>query len=353
MQEARSSRPTMKDIACRVGVSIKSVSRVLNGEPGVSPATAQRITDVARELGFRRNDLARNLRQGTRSGVVGLVLKHSATRFFGELVRGVDEVAAQANSVVVTANTRTAGREKETLQMLSSRRLDGLLIVPTGDDHSFLAPEQATGIPLVFVDRPPRGLSADTVLADDGVAGAGVAEHLLRHGHHRTAVIGAAAGQYTVDERVRGFREAMHRAGTPVGDDLVRLGVEDIRAARAATAALLGSANPPTALFTLNSVCTTGALLALHEAGVRDRLALVGFDDFETADLLSPPVTVVAHDLAAMGRTAARRLFDRVAGLDEPPRTFVIPTELIARGSGEIPGPGRTRMATAGSARHA
>jgi LacI family transcriptional regulator len=332
----------MKDIADRVGVSIKSVSRVLNGEAGVSPATAQRILDVASDLGFRRNDLARDLRRGNRTGTIGLVLRRSSTRFYDDLIRGVEEVAEQHGALVITAGSRTAERERETLLALSSRRVDGLLVEPNGPDHSFLAAEQAMGTPVVFVDRPPHRLSADTILSDDFAGGRDAAAHLVAHGHHRIGVIGASDDVHTVLERMRGYETALVTAGIPRDDRLIRLNRPTSDEARTAVAELLGEPQPPTALFTLNNVCTVGAARALRAAGVEGRVALVGFDDFDLADLLTPPVTVVAHDVTEMGRRAAQLLFARINGYAEPPQPIVLPVEMIVRGSGEIPGPARS-----------
>jgi LacI family transcriptional regulator len=331
------TRPTMKDIADRVGVSIKSVSRVLNGEAGVSPATAQRILDIASDLGFRRNDLARDLRRGNRTGTIGLVLRRSSTRFYDDLIRGVEEVAEQHGALVITAGSRTAERERETLLALSSRRVDGLLVEPNGPDHSFLAAEQAMGTPVVFVDRPPRRLSADTVLSDDFAGGRDATAHLIAHGHHRIGVICTSADIYTVRERVRGYENALSAAGIPTDSRLIRANRQTADESRAAVAELLSAPEPPTALFTLNNVCTIGAARALRDASLETGVALIGFDDFDLADLLTPPVTVVAHDVTEMGRTAAELLFARLDGLSDPPREITLPCSLIPRGSGEIP----------------
>lgn len=334
-----SSRPTMKDIADQVGISIKSVSRALNEEPGVSREIADRIFAVAQELGFRRNDLARNLRRGDRTETIGLVLRHSATRFYDNLIRGVEEVADRHGALVITTASRTPERERATLLALSSRRVDGLLIVPTGDDQAFLRPEQSAGMPLVFVDRPPSGLAADTVLTDDAGGGRSATEHLLRHGHRRIGVIGASSRLHTVMQRVEGYRAALSAARVPSDDVLIQLDRDDTSAAHAAAAQLLALLRPPTALFTLNNVCTVGAARALREIGAQHQIALVGFDDFDLADLLDPPVTVIGHDVATLGRIAAERVFARIEGENGPPLTVVLPTTLLARGSGEITGP--------------
>jgi LacI family transcriptional regulator len=326
----------MQDIADRVGISTKSVSRALNGEPGTSPRTTEQVLAVARELGFRRNDLARSLARGDRTGTVGLVLKHSSTRFYESLIRGVDEVADAHGALVLTAGSHSEDGERSTLLALSSRRVDGMLIVPVGRDQSYLRAEQAMGMPLVFVDRPPSGVAADAVLADDRGGGLLATRHLLRHGHRRVGVVGASASVHTVSERIAGYDAAIAEAGLARDPRLVQLDVEGSGAARDAVHRLLAEPSPPTALFLLNSVCTIGALRALDDAGLAGRVALVGFDDFDTADLLTPGVTVVAHDVVEMGRQAAARLFARIGGEDGAPAVDVLPTTLIPRGSGEL-----------------
>lgn len=333
------ARPTMRQIANQVGISVKSVSRVLNGEPGVSAATAEQIQAVAQELGFRRNDLARHLRRGDRTETVGLVLRHSSTRFYDDLIRGIEEVANRHSALVLTATSRTVERERTTLLALSSRRVEGLLIVPTGEDQSFLRPEQSAGLPMVFVDRPPTGLRADTVLADDAGGARSAADHLLAVGHRRIGVVGAGARLHTVIERVRGYRAALEHRGIVLDDALLALGCDDVPAAREAATRLLRHPDPPTAVFGLNNLCTIGAVRAFRDLQADHRVALVGFDDFDLADLLDPPVTVVHHDVVGMGRAAAERLFRRINGDDGEIGTVVLPTRLVPRGSGEIPPP--------------
>lgn len=336
MPEAvRRQRPTMKDVADRVGVSIKSVSRVLNGEGGVSPATEKRILVVASEIGFRRNDLARTLRRQSTTETIGVMAKHASTRFFDGLILGIEEVAADHGALVLTATTRTAELQQATLRALSTRRVDGIVVMPTGDDHSFLRTEQAAGLPLVFVDRPPIGFDADAVIAANRSGAYAATTHLLAHGHRRVALVGPRAGLFTVAERLAGHQAALVEVSPPAGD-LLRLNCDGSADAELATTELLRLPEPPTAVFALSNVCAIGAARALRAAALGHRIALVGFDDFETADLLDPPLTVVAQTPDEIGRQAARRLFSRIAGDDGPAQTIVTPTHLIQRGSGEI-----------------
>lgn len=335
----RPGRPTMKDVAAHVGTSIKSVSRVLNGEEGVSAATQERILRAMAELGFRRNDLARGLRQSDRTSTIGLALPQADTRFHDSLVHGIDEIARQQGSLVLTASSGTAARERETLMALCSRRVDGLIVVPAGENHGFLRPEQQAGVPIVFVDRPPHGVAADTVLTDHAEGAREATTHLLRQGHRRMGVVGDDERIFSVAERIGGHRDALRTEDVPYAAELTRLGARSADEAMHACLHLLGSKQPPTALFTLNNQCTIGAVRALRSLSLSGQVALVGFDDFETADLIDPPVTVISHDIEEIGRTAARLLFERMAGRSPAPGRTLLPTKLICRGSGEIRGP--------------
>ena len=335
----RAGRPTMRDIAAAVGTSVMTVSRALNGEAGVSRATAERIFAAADELGFRRNDLARSLRRGAGTNTIGLVLEHSTTRFYQRLIAGVEEVTDRQGALVLTASSHSAEREQAALLALSRRRVDGLLIVPAGSDHAYLRPEHAAGLPLVFVDREPRGISADTVVADNRGGGHAATAHLLAHGHREIAVVGDRAGIDTVAQRVDGYRAALAAAGARADPRLVALDCADSQSAQRAVAALLDRDPAPSALFTLNPVCSIAAVRVLAARGLRDRVAIVGFDDFEAADLVTPAITVIEHDIAALGRSAAELLFARIAGDDTPPRRIELTTALVPRGSGELPGP--------------
>jgi LacI family transcriptional regulator len=190
-------------------------------------------------------------------------------------------------------------------------------------------------VQVVFLDRPPGGLEADAVLIDNaGGARVGV-EHLLSLGHRRIAVIGDPPELYTLAERLRGYRAALAARGVEFDERLLRLGAHDVAQAELAARALLRLPDPPTAIFAANNRVSVGALRALKAA--KTRVALVGFDDFELADMLPLPVTVVRHDPAELGRRAAELLFRRLDGHRGAPRTVILPTELVLRGSGEVP----------------
>ncbi|MFJ5831907.1 LacI family DNA-binding transcriptional regulator [Streptomyces sp. NPDC093089] len=329
------NRPTMKDVAARAGVGLKTVSRVVNGEPGVTPDTERRVREAIEILGFRRNDSARVLRKG-RTATVGLVLEDLADPFYGPLSRAVEEVARAHGALLINGSSaEDPEREQELALALCARRVDGLIVIPAGDDHRYLEPEIRAGVATVFVDRPAGLIDADAVLSDSfGGARDGVA-HLIAHGHRRIGFIGDRPRIHTSAERLRGYRAAMDDAGLPVREEWVSLGSTDPVRVSAAVRELLAAPEPVTALFAGNNRVTVTVVRAL--AGHPRPVALVGFDDIELADLLG--VTVVAQDAAALGRTAAERLFRRLDGADEAPERVVLGTTLLARGSGETPPP--------------
>lgn len=228
---------------------------------------------------------------------------------------------------------RSRSGERTLALAFCARRVDGLLIVPTGTDHRYLLPELAAGTAVVFVDRPAARIAADAVLTDNaGGARAGTA-HLIRHGHRRIGFLGDLPQLYTGGERLRGYREALAGAGLPFDQRLVATGRTDPATVTAALDRLLGGPDPATALFTGNNRITLAVLRALPR--LPRPPALVGFDDLELADLLSPGLTVVAQDPAGLGRIAAELAFRRMDGDRQPPRRIELPTVLLPRGSGE------------------
>lgn len=336
-----SARPTMREVAAIAGVSLKTVSRVVNNEPRVNQDTAERVRRAIAELGFRVNYGASNLKRGASTATIGLVIEDVANPFFSVIARAVEEVARDRAHLLVTASSDESGtREREVIDTLVSRRIDGLIVVPAGRDHRFLQPETRIGTPIVFVDRPPGRLEADTVLLDNVGGARQATDHLLGRGHRRIGVLLDRRGVYTLGPRLEGYRQAMREAGVEVDDALLRYDCHDADDAVAAVQDLLRLSDPPTAVFATNNRMSVGAVRALASRGsTLPPVALVGFDDFELAEVLSPPVTVVAYDLPAIGRRAAEILFDRIAGDARPPRRVVMPTWIVARGSGEVPWP--------------
>ncbi|MCU1676832.1 MAG: LacI family transcriptional regulator [Frankiales bacterium] len=333
----RPPRPTLRQVAALSGVSIKTVSRVLNGEPHVTQATAVKVRTAASQLGFRLNVLARELRAGATSTTVGLLIGDLANPFYSRMARGAERTLTARGLRLITASTdEDPDLEWALTQDMLDRRVRAVMVVPSSTDHTYLDVERRHGLPVVFIDRPPSNIVADTILIDN-VAGARTAtEHLLKHGHRRVAFVGDLSRLSTHTERMAGFRAAMERSGGE-WERYARPDSHDETSAQANTLALLDLPTPPTALFTTNNRITTGALRALRNVADRqpDRVlpALVGFDDLDLGDVLG--VTVMSHDPEEMGRLAAEAALERIDGAVHAPRTTVIPVTLVARGSGE------------------
>ncbi|MFC4007985.1 LacI family DNA-binding transcriptional regulator [Nonomuraea purpurea] len=323
-------RPTMKDVASAAGVALKTVSRVVNGEPGVHPATAERVRTAIDRLGYSRNESARVLRSG-RTATIGLVIEDVADPFYSGLSRAVEEVVIGHGCLLLSGSSgEEPGRERELVETFCARRVDGLIVVPAGEDHTYLRSELEAGTPVVFADRPPgAGLDVDTVLADNAAGAEQAVRHLLGHGHHRIAFLGDDPAIFTAAERLRGYRETL---GGLFDERLVSMRAPELETVRADLTRMFALDQPPTALFTGNGRYTVTALRALRGR----RVALVGFDDFELADLLDPGVTVVAQDPSWMGRVAAELLFRRLRGDSGPSEHIQLPVRLIGRGSGEM-----------------
>jgi LacI family transcriptional regulator len=195
------------------------------------------------------------------------------------------------------------------------------------------------GTAMVFVDRPPTLLAADAVMADNVEGAMSAVRHLVSRGHRRIAFLGDLTSIATAQDRYTGYLEVMREAGLPADAAMVRHDLHTAEAAEAAVTALLAGADPPTALFSSQNLITMGAVRALRACGNQRRTALVGFDDLPLADMLDPPVSVVAQDVLAIATLAAQILFGRIDGDTAPPQTHIVPTRLIPRGSGEIPPP--------------
>lgn len=327
----------MREVAALAGVSLKTVSRVINAEPSVAPELVARVNRAAAALDYRPNLTARSLRSSDgRTLTIGVVLEDIANPFSSALHRAVEDLA-RARGVAVFAGSvdEDPDRERALTSALISRRVDGLIVMPTGDDQSYLVNEQRAGLNLVFVDRPPRLLRADTVLSDNVKGGYEAVAHLLAHGHRRIAFLGDLEGIPTATERFAGYRQALTEAGIALERELVVFGIRGASAAETVVGDLL-HASRPTALFTAQNLITIGAVRGLRSLGLRHQIAVVGFDDFALSDLLEPPVTIIAQDPWAIGAAACQQLFERMDGDGGPPRSVVIPTQLMARGSGEI-----------------
>ncbi|MEZ4737750.1 MAG: LacI family DNA-binding transcriptional regulator [Caldilineaceae bacterium] len=331
--------PTMREVATHAGVSIKTVSRVINQESGVSPELTERVQAAIRELDYRHNVAASNLRRADqRTATIGLLLDDVANPFSATLHRAVEAVAQQHNTLVFAlSSVDDPKHEEEMVHELAARRVDGLITVPVSRDGGGLRYMQRLGKPIVFVDRLATFHDADSVVVDNRVGACHAVRHLACHGHRRIAFLGDVPTIWTAAERYLGYVEGLAMEGIRLDPALVYRSIRRIEMAEATVLTLLQDAQPPSALFTAQNLITIGAIRALQTLGLQHKIALIGFDDFLLADLLEPRVSVIAQDPTQLGQAAAELLFARLSGDTQPPQQLVFPTRLIARGSGELP----------------
>ena len=234
----------MKDVAAQAGVGLKTVSRVVNGEPGVTPDTAERVRAAIEALGFRRNDSARVLRKG-QTASIGLVLEDVGNPFYSTLARAVEDVTHGNGSLLFMGSSdEDPERERKLTLTFCARRVDGLIIVPASTDHTYLLPEIAAGIAVVFVDRPPGLIDADVVLTDNvGGARDGI-RHLIGQGHTRIGYIGDAPHIYTAGQRLRGYQEAMAAAELPIEEHWVAMALAQPEVIQRALGRMLDGPRP-------------------------------------------------------------------------------------------------------------
>lgn len=323
---------TMREVAARAGVSPKTVSRVFNADPHVTDETRARVERVMRELNYVPNVLATTFRAG-RSPVIGVAVPDIVDPFFAAIARSVEDVArARGLSTLVTSVGDDPEGERSAIESLLARQLSGLVLAPVGLDHAWLKRWQEH-TPVVFVDRAPIGLSADSFTEDDHGGAHAATAHLIEHGHRRIAYIGDRVHLSTESNRLAGYRAALEAAEIPYDDQLVAA----YASGREETARILSdlweTPQPPTAIFSSNAR-TTMALV--HALGSR-RVPLVGFGDFPLADALTPAVTVIDQDPHRLGMLAADRIFGRT---EHPQRRLkranVLDVTLIERESCEL-----------------
>jgi LacI family transcriptional regulator len=296
----------------------------------VAPETRDRVERAVLELGYQPDPLARSLRRGT-DDTIGVVVDSVADPFFARVAGEIERIALSRGITVMIASTnRDQRHELEVLTRMAQRRVAGLILAPISTEHSHVA---ALSFPVVFVDRGPSGVGTDSVVVDDRAGARTAVRHLVAHGHRRIAFLGLEPELDTTRLRLAGYRDALAEAG--IAGELVVTCDPDSELMETETIRLLDAADPPTAIFSPSTRCSLRVLPIMHRRGRRD-VAFVGFGDLPLAESVSPGVTVIDHPPEVIGRLAAERLMDRIAGTAPPPATLTVPLRLIPRGSGEV-----------------
>ena len=329
---------TIKDVALRAGVSVTTVSHVVNDTRHVSAKGRERVELAIRELGYVPNAMARSLKSNTTS-TLGMLIPNSSNPYFAEIVRIVEDRCFGAGYTLVLCNTDDEPRRQSVyLQVLAERRIDGLIVVSTGagDDDSLVTQLHGLRIPTVLVDREIADPACDLVETAHMQGGLLAVRHLLSLGHKRIACIGGPVGVMPSEQRIEGWRMALAENGTtPNADALLWRGGFTSQGGYEAMHAILRTEQAPSAVFVCNDLMAIGALRAAHESGVHvpDELSIVGFDDIELSAYTSPPLTTVAQPKERIGALAVDMLLERVSGKRRDARKVVLQPELCVRAS--------------------
>jgi LacI family transcriptional regulator len=331
---------TIRDVASRAGVSVTTVSHVVNTTRPVSAAVRARVDEAIRTLGYVPSAVARSLKSNT-TRTLGMLIPNSSNPYFAEIVRAVEDRCFASGYALILCNTDDAPeRQSVYLTVLAERRIDGLIVVSTGDDDALVAQLHGLKMPTVLLDREIGDPGCDMVETAHKEGALLAVRHLLALGHRRIACIAGPAHVIAGEQRVEGWREALAAAGVaPSAIPPLRRGGFTSQGGYEALRAILDdepdAMRRPSAVFVCNDLMAIGALRAAHERAVRvpEDLSLVGFDDIELAAYTSPPLTTVAQPKARIGALAVDMLLERLRGLRVETRQVMLQPELRVRSS--------------------
>jgi LacI family transcriptional regulator len=325
--------PTLADVAKLAGVGIMSVSRVVNGTRKVSPETEEKVRAAIRRIGYEPNEAARILK-GQRSKVIGLIVPDLADPFFATCANAIQESAREAGYMtLMVASSHQANVERQQAEMMTQRQISGLIIIATGRQNDYLIKAQDEGLAIVALDRPLANVDADVVMVDNRDASIAAVEHLVEHGHENILCVSKEEDILATQERVEGYKQAIRRAklrpriciigptsGT-ISEQLPGLMASDPR---------------PTAIFVTSDLSTMHVLRELQRTKVKvpQQMALIAFDDFDAATLLTPQMTVIRQPVVELGREAVSLLLKRIEGTRRSAgEQVILKTELVVRES--------------------
>jgi LacI family transcriptional regulator len=333
---------TIREIATRLGISLSTVSTVINNSGYVSPGMRERVEQALREVNYHPNQVARSLRRGE-TRTMGLIVPDLANSFYSDLLRGTEDYLASVGYRLIVADSREDWRrQQDYLTGFFAQMTDGIMLVPclATDEQIESIPRIVGGTPLVYVDRSPLHSPVDTVLIDNVQACCEATRHLIELGHHRIGIITEPLNLLSATDRLEGYRRAIRSGGLKADTKLIRIGDNTKRSGYQNALDLLKVRKRPTALVTCNNLMALGVLIAVRELRLRcpRDISIVTFDDSDWSEHLNPPLTTLCQPAEEMGATAAKTLMKKRGrtGPDSPAR-ILLPVRLVVRGSSAPP----------------
>jgi DNA-binding LacI/PurR family transcriptional regulator len=325
---------TQKAVAQKAKVSVATVSRYINDVGYISPEVRKRIKKAIKELNYRPNLVARSLKLRS-SKTIGLVFPHINNPFFVKLVRRAEEVAYNNGyNIILCITENKLDREKLYIDVLKGKLIDGYIIIPASSDDSRLY-ETLDSENVVFVDRA-TGLADEILITLDNVQGVRLAiEHLLDLNHRKIGVVNVPLNITTGHDRFEGYKTILAENGIELQAEFIKYADYSVESGYEKTMELLRLNNRPTAVITMSGLTTIGALKAIKKSGlsIPDDISIISFDDFESSDLLNPPVTTVVQPADEFGIRAAEILVNLINGRKPDPKHLILTPELIIRES--------------------
>jgi len=328
---------SMEEVAKRAGVSIATVSRVLNNNGKVNDATRARILKAIRDLKYQPSRVAKRLRsKSVSSNLLGVLIPDIQNPFYVEVLEGIEEVAYNNNYALIMCNFgQDEKKEKLYLEILQSEAIDGLIAAPASEEDLQLKKMVQEGLPVVCVDRGLSGIDVDVVLIDNETGAYHAVDYLAKSGYKRIAHITGLLSIPSSRLREKGYRQALEDNGLPVLDELIRHGDSKLPSGIDLCRELLDLPNPPDAIFTGNNLITLGALEVIHSRNLNipDDVAIIGFDDMFWASSLNPPLSAVRQPAREIGRRAGELLIQRISDPERSSIQMILNTELMKRSS--------------------
>ncbi|MGI8315920.1 LacI family DNA-binding transcriptional regulator [Halobacillus mangrovi] len=332
------ARPSIKDVAALSGVSTATVSHVINQTRFVAEETTAKVTDAMKQLNYSPNSIARSLRS-QKSKTIGLLIpvKRADTSnfFFMTIAHGIEhQLKKHGYHLILSNSNEDLDMEKKQLEVFHSQLIDGLIMAPTAEDHTYLSEYLPDDYPTIFIDRKPASYNGDCILVDNAKGTYEAIQHLIDKGHKKIGYISGPLGLTTSDERYEGYRKALNDNGIDVDESLVKIGEASYHFGERLTDELLDESDM-TALFIANNVMTIGSMITLQnrDVNIPDELAVIGFDDYEWTKVTKPALSVIKQPAFELGEKAAEVLLNRLKNPKEPFQEYRLPTTLKIRGS--------------------
>jgi LacI family transcriptional regulator len=330
-------RATLKEVARLAGVSTATVSNVLNETKFVSEEVKEKVNSAIQELNYETNIVAKSLRV-KESRIIGLLISDISNPFFSILVRGIENELAKSNYSILLNNTDSSVEKEDTyLKMLIGKRVDGLIISSAGNTGDYFRSMEKTGVPMVFLNRCPDFLISDVIMTNNIKGAYSATEHLIRHGYEKIAIITGPTSISTGKDRLIGYKRALEDYSIAESDELVKEGSFNTESGYKKMKELMEQDYKPDAVFISNNSMTFGAYKYLKESGhtVPDQVAVIGYDDFDWAEIVEPPITTVRQPAYDLGVHAAKLILARIIKKQvKREMMYMDPTLIIRRSCG-------------------